>query len=336
MQRILVVAPSWVGDCVMAQPLLARLHARNPGAVIDVLAPPFTAALFRRMPEVAGVIDNPFAHGELRLGERYRLGRRLARAGYRQAVLLPNTLKSALAPFFARIPRRTGFVGEGRYGLLNDARRLDKARYPLMVERFALLAERPGAELERPVPEPRLTVGAAARQATLARLELDAAGQVAVFCPGAEYGPAKRWPAVHFAALGRRLAAQGYRLWLVGSAKDAPVAREIAAACDAVDLTGRTGLDEAIDVLSLAALVISNDSGLMHVAAALDRPMVAIFGSSSPGFTPPLSRRARVATLNLTCSPCFQRECPLGHLACLRDLTPEHLAAEIGRLEISA
>jgi heptosyltransferase-2 len=332
MHKILVVAPSWVGDCVMAQPLLARLTRRRPGAVVDVLAPAFTAALFRRMPEAAAVIENPFAHGDLRVGARFALGRELRRAGYAQAVLLPNTLKSALAPFFAGIPLRTGFVGEGRYGLLNDARRLDKARYPLMVERFALLAERRGAELERPVPEPRLAVDAGARQSTLARLDLDAAGPVAVFCPGAEYGPAKRWPTAHFAALGRELADRGYRIWLVGSAKDAPAAQEIVAACPATDLTGRTSLDEAIDVLSAAALVISNDSGLMHVAAALDRPMVAIFGSSSPGFTPPLSRHARVATLGLPCSPCFQRECPLGHLACLRELTPQHIADEIGRL----
>ncbi len=320
----------------MAQPLLARLRERNPGATVDVLAPAFTAALFRRMPEVATIVDNPFAHGELRIGERYRLGRRLARGRYDQAVLLPNTLKSALAPFFAGIRLRTGFVGEGRYGLLNDARRLDRARYPLMVERFALLAERRGAELERPVPAPRLTVDAAARQATLERLGLDAGAPVAAFCPGAEYGPAKRWPAAHFAALGRRLAAAGYRVWLVGSAKDAPIAAEIAAACTAINLCGRTGLDEAIDVLSAASLVVSNDSGLMHVCAALDRPMVAIFGSSSPGFTPPLSRRARVASLQLPCSPCFERECPLEHLACLRDLTPERIAGEIERLDLAA
>lgn len=319
----------------MAQPLLARVRERNPGAAVDVLAPAFTAALFRRMPEVAAIVDNPFAHGELRIGARYRLGRQLARAGYDQAVLLPNTLKSALAPFFAGIRLRTGFVGEGRYGLLNDARRLDKARYPLMVERFALLAERRGAKLERPVPEPRLAVDAAARGATLARLGLDADGRVAVFCPGAEYGPAKRWPAGHFAELGRRLAAEGYRVWLVGSAKDAPVGEEIAAGGAAINLCGRTGLDEAIDVLSVATLVISNDSGLMHVAAALDRPMVAIFGSSSPGFTPPLSRRARVASLQLPCSPCFERECPLEHLACLRDLTPEKIAGEIARLDLA-
>jgi heptosyltransferase-2 len=320
----------------MAQPLLSRLRERHPGAAIDVLAPAFTAALFRRMPEVAAVIDNPFAHGDLRIGARFALGRQLARGGYARAVLLPNTLKSALAPFFARIPLRTGFVGEGRYGLLNDARRLDKARHPLMVERFALLAEPRGAELRRPVPPPRLSVDASARRATLARLGLDAAARAAVFCPGAEYGPAKRWPAAHFAALGRQLADQGLRVWLVGSAKDAPAAAEIAAACDAVDLTGRTGLDEAIDVISAATLVVSNDSGLMHVAAALDRPMVAIFGSSSPGFTPPLSDRARVARLNLPCSPCFQRECPLGHLACLRDLTPDRIAEEIRQLDLPA
>ncbi|PZP49663.1 MAG: lipopolysaccharide heptosyltransferase II, partial [Azospira oryzae] len=214
MPRILVVAPSWVGDCVMAQPLLARLKARPEAPEIDVLAPAWSATLFKRMPEVNAVIENPFAHGELKLLDRFRLGRQLARARYDQAVVLPNSLKSALAPFFARIPVRTGFVGEARYGLLNDVRSLNKIEYPLMVERYALLAERRGAPLPRPVPEPRLTVDPARRQATLTRLGLEERGPIAVFCPGAEYGPAKRWPAAHFAALARALASQHLRVWL--------------------------------------------------------------------------------------------------------------------------
>ncbi len=338
MDKILVVAPSWVGDCVMAQPLLARLKARPRPPRIDVLAPAWSAALFKRMAEVDAVIENPFPHGSLRLADRFRLGRRLGAARYDQAIVLPNSLKSALAPFFARIPVRTGYVGEARYGLLNDARRLDKTEHRLLAERYAALAEPRGAPLPRPLPHPRLAADPAARQATLARLGLGGNAPAAVLCPGAEYGPAKRWPANHFAALARALARQGHDVWLVGSAKDREIAQEIAAAAQedspgpVFNLCGKTSLEEAIDLLSAASLVVSNDSGLMHIAAALDRPLVALFGSSSPDYTPPLSSRARILRLGLPCSPCFERVCPLGHFRCMVDLTPERVLEEISRI----
>jgi heptosyltransferase II len=325
--RLLIVAPAWVGDTVLAQPLLMRLLALHPGALIDVFAPPWVGPVLLRMPEVAEVIPNPFAHGALQPGERWRVGRSLRAHHYDQAFVLPNSFKSALVPFFAGIAVRTGFIGEARYGLLNDRRVLDKNAVPLMVERFALLAEPRGVRAAQPLPQPRLTVDPTQRQATLSRLGLSPDKPVAAFCPGAEYGPAKRWPAHHFAALAQRLHEEGHQIWLLGSKNDAAVTAEINAKCSGicVDLAGKTSLDEVVDLLSSAALVVSNDSGLMHIAAALDRPMAALYGSSSPRFTPPLSTKAKVINLHLDCSPCFQRVCPLGHFNCMMQMSPEQV-----------
>lgn len=327
--KILVVAPAWVGDAVLAQPLFRLLHARHASLALDVLAPPWTFPVFERMPEVRRAIASPFVHGDLKLAGRRRLGRELAREGYDQAVVLPNTFKSALAPFFAGIPRRTGYVGELRWGLLNDARRLDPARLPQMAGRFAALALPTGAELPMPLPVPALQADEAGRRATLKKLALDPARPVAVLCPGAEYGPAKRWPAAYFAQLAKKLAAEGWEAWLVGSPNDAAIGAEIEGASGGAcrNLCGATTLGEAIDVLASSRLVVSNDSGLMHVAAALGKPVIALYGSSSPAFTPPLSPDATVLKLDLPCSPCFKRTCPLGHFNCMMQLTPERVSA---------
>ncbi|WP_028452144.1 lipopolysaccharide heptosyltransferase II [Chitinilyticum aquatile] len=325
MKKILIVAPAWIGDAIMAQPLYARLHQRYPGLILDVLAPAWTRPLHERMPEVHAALDNPFGHGELGLRQRWRLGRTLKAAGYEQVIVLPNSLKSALVPWFARIPKRTGWVGEARYGLLNDARKLDPYALPLMVERFLALADEPDAERRRPL-HPRLVVQHAHRDAVRARLRLPTDLPVVALCPGAEYGPAKRWPARHAATLSLALLERGYQVWLFGSDKDAPIAGEIAdMAPGVVNLAGKTSLSEAIDLMSLAKGAVCNDSGLMHVAAALHIPLVAIYGSSSPEFTPPLSDRAAIVTLDLECAPCFERTCPLGHMKCLNDLAPQRV-----------
>jgi heptosyltransferase-2 len=333
MPKILVIAPSWVGDTVMAQPLFKRLHQRHADLTLDVLAPPWTLPLLKHMAEVHEAIANPFGHGELKLMERYRLGRALRKRGYDQAIILPNSLKSALVPFFAGIPLRTGFVGELRWGLVNDARRLDEQALPLMVERFLALAEAgAGGGFA-----PHLQADPAESQKAAQKLGLPLDQPVAAFCIGAEYGPAKRWPAQHFAELARLLTARGYAIWLVGSPKDAEIGQAVQSQSGGIchDLCGKTGLSEAIDLLALARLVVSNDSGLMHVAAALDKPMVALYGSSSPGFTPPLSDKARIVSLNLPCSPCFKRVCPLGHFNCMMQLGPQQVLAEIDALPIS-
>ncbi len=327
--KALIVAPSWIGDTVLAQALCMRLHERTPGLQLDALAPRWVAPVLERMPEIAQIIDSPFTHGELSLKARHRLGRQLAQSGYQRAYVLPNSIKSALIPFIADIPERIGFVGETRYGLINRRHTLHKGLLPQMAERFAQLAETPGAPLPRPLPLPQLISSSAQRAATLSTLGLDLPEKLAVFCPGAEYGPAKRWPARHFATLARSLADQGYVVWLLGSAKEQAIGDQIVDQADAArpprNLCGTTSLTQAIDLLATASFVVCNDSGLMHVAAALGRPLIAVYGSSSPAFTPPLSAQARIIRLELACSPCFKRECPLRHLDCLNKLDPQRV-----------
>ena len=331
MPKILIVAPNWIGDALLAQPLLARLQKKLPGVVIDALAPPWTAPVLRRMQEVNEVIAAPFDHGELKLSARWRLGRRLRSRRYDGAIVLPNTFKSALIPLFAGIPLRAGFVGELRYGLLNVVHRLDAKRSPLMAERYAQLAEKPGTKAALPLPQTKLAIDEANLAVALGRLGLSREKPIAAFCPGAEYGPSKRWPVRHFAALARKLGALGYAVWLFGSEKDRAIGEEIAVASEgaATNLCGRTDLASAIDLLSLAEVVVSNDSGLMHVAAGVGRPVVALYGSSSPEHTPPLARRYRIVRTGIECSPCFARECPLGHFKCMNELAPELVMAEI-------
>ncbi|MGC3963872.1 MAG: lipopolysaccharide heptosyltransferase II [Rhodocyclaceae bacterium] len=334
-RAILIIAPSWIGDTVAAHPLFVRLRQRYPQARMDVLAPPWVAAVLRFMPEIDGeIIDNPFAHGQLRLKDRWRLARALSKRGYDAAYVLPNSLKSALIPLLAGIPRRVGFTGESRYGLINVRHTLDESALPLQVERYAQLAEEPGAPLVRPLPKPHLTVPPEAVATSFSAHGLGREPAPVVFCPGAEYGPAKRWPERHFAELARTLAAQGRPVWLLGSKKDAPVGDEIVRLSDgtARNLCGVTSLSEAVGILARAHYVVTNDSGLMHVAAALGTPLVALFGSSSPLYTPPLSDEARVIWLQLSCSPCFQRECPLGHLNCLNQIEPSRVLEEADTL----
>jgi heptosyltransferase-2 len=330
MFKALVVGPSWIGDTILAQPLFRLLHAAHPELMLDVMAPEWTLPLLKRMPEVRQAILNPFGHGELKLGARRRLGQELRSARYDQAIVLPNSFKSALLPYFARIPLRTGFRGEMRWGLLNDVRTLDEPTLPLMAQRYAALAN-VANEPPAVLPDVQLDIDVAARAATLARLGLDMKRPVAALCPGAEYGPAKRWPPHHFAELGRQLAARGLAVWLIGSSRDQALGAEIATLSEGAcrNLCGRTTLDEAIDLLASSVLVVSNDSGLMHVAAAVGKPVVALYGSSSPRFTPPLSAAAKIVRLDLPCSPCFKRACPLGHFNCMMQLTPDRVCAAI-------
>ena len=344
MSKILVVGPSWVGDMVMAQSLFKLLRQHTPSCSIDVLAPAWSHPILQRMPEVNQALELPLGHGQLGLKTRWQLGKSLAGQGYTQAIVLPRSWKSALVPFAAGIPQRTGFLGEQRYFLLNDRRALDKQVLNQTVKRFAALGLPKGQsatwQSESELPQPQLQVDVHNQQRLLAQLGLSTTRPAVALMPGAEYGPAKQWPLDSFKELAALLVQQGYQVWVLGSAKDHPAGQHIAQGQEGgegqsghvFNLCGRTQLADAVDLLAYTQKVFTNDSGLMHVAAAVGTQVHAIYGSSSPAYTPPLTTHKVVHYLALECSPCFKRTCPLGHLNCLHGIKPADIAPGQGGL----
>lgn len=336
--KILIVGPSWVGDMVMAQSLFISLKNSFPGCRIDVLAPAWSLPLLIRMPEVSKAIVMPLQHGQFGLMARIKLGRQLRPGHYDQAIVLPNSWKSALIPFFANIPVRTGYRGECRWGLLNDVRKLEKQVLKMTVQRFVALGLPKNAPGLPDYQHPKLSADPSSQEVVIQKFGLTLAEKVLALCPGAEYGPSKRWPADYFAKVAQAKIQQGWQVWLLGSAKD----KESSEAINQLtkqqcrDFIGQTSLAEAVDLMSLADMVVANDSGLMHLAAALDKQVIAIYGSTPPGFAPPLCKGAQAISLNLACSPCRKRVCPLypvghpDHTQCLTGIKPERILELIG------
>ncbi len=316
----------------MAQSLFKTIKSGSQETRITVLAPGWSEPILKRMPEVDATIEMPVGHGRIQLGARRRLAGNIRQYRFDQAIVLPGSFKSALIPWFAGIPKRTGYIGEQRWGLLNDIRRLDTRTMPSNVQRYASL----GIDREQTIsgmpPYPALQVDGEQLNATLSRAGLTLDKPVLAFCPGAEFGSAKRWPAGHFAEVARDRLRAGWQIWIFGAGNDQPVARQInhLSADGCIDLTGRTRLEEVVDLISCARHVVTNDSGLMHVAAATGRHVIALYGATSAGFTPPLTDRADLLNLDLACSPCFQRECPLQHHHCMTRLDPDRVLEKIG------
>jgi heptosyltransferase-2 len=357
-RRTLIIASQWVGDAILSLPLLADLQ--RAGRTLDVLALPSVAAVYRCSPSVQTVHEVAFARGQL----QWRLRRRIAKdlcGQYEMAVVLPNSLKSALIPWLAGIPLRRGMVGEARYGLINDRRRQPApaiqssahsghAQRAPMIAHYLQLADhpRPPTDID-PLgkDQPRLQL-----PANVARPK--ASGPLLALCPGAEYGPAKQWPAEYFAQTAAYWLSQSpqHQVVVLGSPKEqalcdairqqtlitmqsaatagsGPIASGAAPEKRISSLAGQTTLLDAFGWIAIADRVISNDSGLMHAAAAFDTPVIALFGSTDPMHTPPHSHRAEILHLGLSCSPCFERDCPLGTTACLRELMPEQVITRI-------
>ena len=324
----LIVGPSWVGDMVMAQALFKLLKEQEPHGALDVLAPAWSLPIVARMPEIRRGIASETAHGEIGLAKRRRIADSLKNEGYKRAIVLPRSFKSALIPWLAGIPRRTGFRGESRFWLINDVRAFDSEVLDQTVKRFIAL----GIANKQPLPlvsNPELSTSPERQQALLASLSLNGDRPVVAMMPGAEYGPAKCWPLDYFAELAKSLDAEAYSVWVMGSDKDSAAGQFIAEQSAAVNLCGKTSLEDVIDLLGLCQQAISNDSGLMHVAAAVGAHVHGVYGSSSPHFTPPLTEKRDLHYLGLECSPCFERECPLGHLNCLRDIAPDTVCASV-------
>lgn len=332
--KILIIGPSWVGDMVMSQSLYIQLKKGNPNAQIDVLAPAWCKPILERMPEVHRAIKMPVGHGKFSFKERLKIARELRKEHYDHAFVLPNSAKSALIPFLAGIPTRTGWKGEFRYGLLNDLRPNKKA-FQFMVERYVALAH-PKSQMTssnslgglKQLPWPKLAIDSKIQKNTLDKFELNCEQKVLGLCPGAEFGPAKQWPVEHYATVANEAIKQGYQVWLFGSAKDQLTTSTLSSLVDKEsqqhlhDLAGKTSLIEVVDLLAACKTVVSNDSGLMHVAAAVGCHVIGVYGSTSPNYTPPLSSNVDIISIDIECRPCFKRECPLGHLDCLKQLRP--------------
>lgn len=312
---------------VMAQSLFITLGKNRENCQIDVLAPAWSASFLDRMPEVNKIIPMPVGRGRFALMERYNLGKKLASSDYDQAIVLPNSWKSALIPFFAGIPLRTGFIGEMRWGLLNDVRKLDKSVLTMTVQRFVALAHKCALKIPPTCPAPQLVVEAEKIQEVIKKFHISTGKKILALCPGAEYGPSKRWPTENYAAVAKHKLNEDWQVWLFGSEKDKPVTTEVnqQTGNGCVDFSGLTSMTEVIDLMSLAKIVVSNDSGLMHVAAALKKKVVAIYGSTDPDFTPPLNKESEIISLGLECMPCSARECPFGHYQCLTGIQPERV-----------
>jgi heptosyltransferase-2 len=351
MPGILIIAPNWIGDAVMTQPLLASIKALYPNTHIDVLASTWVAPIYRACSEVNEVIEAPFEHQQLQWGLRKQLAKQIAVKQYQACFVLPNSFKSALIPWLANIPLRIGYRGEMRFGLINLA--LDnpsKVNRPPMLQHYLALSQLLNDQATESLSSvgnkmtPRLNVSTDAKQSIERKLlsaNINLAGsnsEIYILCPGAEYGITKRWPTEHFATVASELISSNpsSHIILLGSQGDQALGQEIASQAEHAshihNWCGSTSLDEAIALIGMSKVVISNDSGLMHVAAALSTPQVAIFGSSDPAHTPPLSEKAKVIWLNLPCSPCHKKECPLGHLKCLKDILPEQVLATLNTL----
>ncbi len=333
-QKILIVGPAWLGDMIMAQSLFKELHKIYNSPIIDVLAPDWCSNILARMPEVRKTITMTVGHGSLNIRERYSIGKKLRAENYLEAIILPNSLKSALIPFFANIKIRTGWLGEMRYGLLNNYTKLQKKQYPRMVERFVALAYsfKDHQSLNR-IFYPELVISSDNIKSLKEKYQLKFNKPVVAMCPGAAFGSAKRWPKEYYADVANQLKST-WQIWLFGSKEDYAITSFIQNSTKGrcLNFAGDTTLEDAIDLISLSNIVLSNDSGLMHVSAALNKPLIAFYGPTPENFAPPLAKNTVSLYTDIECRPCRARECPLKHHLCMLEILPSNVIDHIREL----
>lgn len=342
--KILVIAPSWIGDLIISQSLFLALKNEYPNNQLHVMAPKWCLPVLSRMPEVDKAIEMPLGHGDFELKKRWLIGKDLKNEQYDQAIILPNSLKSSLIPVFAGIKKRTGWKGESRYFFINDLRK-NKDKFPLVVERYVALGypkiQMTSAKNIPLIQYPQLKSSLEQQLIALQKYQLSLTQPILGLCPGAEFGPAKRWPEKYYTEIAKRWIVNNKgQVWIFGSTKDVETAEkirnnlpaDIQPQCNL--LAGKTSLTEAIDLIASCHIVVSNDSGLMHVAAAVQTPLVAIYGSTSQNYTPPLSDKIQIVHTDIKCRPCFKRECPLKHLNCLNQLYPDQVWQSIIQLSL--
>jgi heptosyltransferase-2 len=323
-KKILIIAPAWIGDLVMSSVLIKALK-NNQNNSIDILVNSNLISLANLIPGIRKVIASETEHGKLSLIYRIKKGLSLRSEQYNECYILTNSFKSAIIPLIARIKKRISYLGEYRYGLINIIKQPIERNLG-MVNRYLNLIDQKYSDVANPVFNINTN-----KESVFNKFKFE--GKYIVFCPDAEYGPAKRWPTDKWLDLATELS-QHYKVIIVGL--DISISEEFKPleSDKIINLIGKTNLVEVMKIIALSEGVISNDSGLMHVSASLDKKIIALYGSSSPTYTPPLisKEKREIIYKNLDCSPCFKRVCPLGHTKCLNDIKVDEIKESVTRL----
>lgn len=339
-EKILIIGPSWLGDMVMAQALFKTLLQINPDATIDVMAPTWSLSVLERMPEVTNKIELAIPHGKLWLLKRYKLAKNLQQNNYTRAIVLTNSWKSALIPWFAKIKKRTGWIGELRFGLINDIRYLNKKKYISMVSRYIALAYPANYKLPNSILNailsceitPKLIIDQANLIVLKNKFNINnslSKSPILALCIDAAFGVAKCWPEEYYISLAEHKIKQNWQVWIFGTKPNLVINNSSNLI---FNFSGKTSLIDTIDLLSLVDVIVCNDSGLMHIAASFNKKIIAIYGPTSSEFTPPIADCVKIVNKNLKCSPCFARTCPLGHHKCMKEITVTSIANEIDQI----
>ena len=317
-QKLLIIPQNWLGDIVMSQTLLKKIKSNNPKTSIDILVNSSLKNLVERMPEINKVIILDCNHRELGLFKRLRLAKEIKKSSYDRSIVLSRSLKSSLIPYFAKIPIRTGELGELRYLLINDLKEFSKESRRKTASRYISMYSDNNEELSENY-YPSLDSNSENIKNLSEKYDLKKDEKVIIFAPGAAFGPSKMWPVNKFRELGKKLN-NDFKILILGSNNEKSIGNDIVTNKNMVNLCGKTSIADAVDLMHISKFCVSNDSGLMHLAAATNTKSISIYGSTSPDFTPPLTKNKDIHYKGMSCSPCFEKKCKYGHYNCLVDI----------------